>query len=82
VGGYKQAQPESIRNLELSEDGSEVSLDGSLGDFQPVGHFFIVRSVSYPYGNLLLAGGQIVNMHFRLLRGIFLSAFAKGSELG
>ena len=75
MASYKQAQPEPIRNLEFLEDGSQVSLDGSLGDFQPVGDLFIVRPVPNQHGNLLLAGGQVVQDKFPAGPGNFSAGF-------
>jgi hypothetical protein len=54
--GKENPQPEPVRNLEFREDGSQVGLDGSLGNVQPSRDLLVARTLADQLGDLALPG--------------------------
>jgi hypothetical protein len=52
----EQPQPEPVRNLEFLEDGSQVSLYGSIGNIDPARDFLIGRTLTDQQGDLTFPG--------------------------
>jgi hypothetical protein len=52
----EQPQPEPVRNLEFLEDGSQVSLYGSLGNIDPARDFLIGLTLTDQQGDLTFPG--------------------------